>query len=107
MREQYRDHMFAPEAVGDVAVIDDIRDAMAIDSLNFMTQTVSWEGVSPSLRRTFVRCLHDPIQPPALQDQLIAYCSASRVIDLDSGHTPALDVPVELAAILDEIADDA
>ena len=107
LRERYRGHMFAPEAVDDVEVIDDIRDAMAIDSLNFMTQTVSWAGVSPSLRRTFVRCLHDPIQPPALQDQLIEHCSASQVIEIDSGHTPALDVPVELAAILDEIADGA
>ncbi len=107
LRERYRDHMFAPVGTAGVAVIDDIRDAMAIDSLNFMTQAVSWEGVAPSLPRTFVRCLHDPIQPPALQDRLIEHCSASRVIDLESGHTPAIDVPVDLAAILDGIADGA
>jgi len=28
------------------------------------------------------------------------------VVDLDSGHTPAVSVPVELARILDRVADE-
>jgi pimeloyl-ACP methyl ester carboxylesterase len=62
-RARYRNHMLAPEFTDEgIAVIDDPRVAMSIDSLNFLTQTVSWEGVPPSLGRTFVRCLRDPIQ---------------------------------------------
>jgi pimeloyl-ACP methyl ester carboxylesterase len=106
LRERYRDHMLAPDALDDaLAVIDDERVAMTIDSLNFLTQVVSWEGVPASLGRTFVRCLSDPIQSPSLQAELIENCGASRVIDIDTGHTPALDDPQQLAAILDHIAD--
>ena len=73
--------------------------------MNFMDQTMSWEGVPPELERTFVRCLRDPIQSRELQARLVENCGASSVIDIDSGHTPAVDAPVELAAILDRIAD--
>ena len=66
---------------------------------------MSWKGVPPTLERTFVRCLRDAIQPRAMQAQLAANCGASTVIDIDSGHTPAIGAPVELAAILDRIAD--
>ena len=54
--------------------------------------------------RTFVRCLRDRIQPRQLQDALIENCAATEVVDLESGHTPAVAVPGELAAILDRIA---
>jgi len=40
-----------------------------------------------------------------MQAQLAENCGASTVIDIDSGHTPAISAPVELAAILDRIAD--
>ncbi len=107
LRDRYRGHMLAPDQAGDtVPTVDDERVAMGIDSLNFMSQTVSWDGVSPDVGRTFVRCLRDRIQSPALQEKLIANCAASSVIDIDSGHTPALDAPIELAAILDRVAED-
>ena len=106
MREQYAGHMLGTDLTDDTApVIDDVKLAMGIESLNFMGQTMSWEGVAPLLRRTFVRCLRDPIQPRELQARLIENCGASAVVDLDAGHTPALDAPEALAAILDEIAD--
>ena len=79
---------------------------MPIDSLNYMSQPVSWRGVAAELGRTFVRCLRDRIQPRELQAKLIENCGATAVIDLDSGHTPALARPAELAAILDTISDD-
>ncbi len=66
---------------------------------------MSWAGVASELERTFVRCLHDPIQPRELQARLIENCAASSVIDIDAGHTPAVGAPVELAVILDRIAD--
>ncbi|HKA05469.1 MAG TPA: alpha/beta hydrolase [Acidimicrobiales bacterium] len=84
--------------------VDDERIVGAIESLNLMYQTVRWDGVAPSLPRTFVRCLRDPIQPRSLQAQLIAASGAAEVVDLDCDHTPALSAPDELAALLDAIA---
>lgn len=81
----------------------DEKTASAIDSLNLSSQTMSWAGVPDSLGRTFIRCLRDPIQPRVLQDRFIANCAAGEVIDIDSGHTPALEAPAELAAALDRI----
>jgi pimeloyl-ACP methyl ester carboxylesterase len=106
LRESYRDHMLEADGLhGTASTVDDVKAAMGIESLNFMTQTMSWAGVPPTLERTFVRCLRDGIQPRAKQAQLAENCGASTVIDIDSGHTPAISAPVELAAILDRIAD--
>jgi pimeloyl-ACP methyl ester carboxylesterase len=85
--------------------IDDERTVGSVESLNLMYQTVCWDGVSPALARSFVRCLRDPIQSRSLQAQLIEASGATEVIDLDCGHTPALSAPEELAAWLDAIAD--
>ena len=90
---------------GTAPTVDDVTAAMGIESMNYMTQTVSWKGVPPTLERTFVRCLRDGIQPREMQARLAANCGASSVVDIDSGHTPALTAPVELAAILDRIAE--
>ncbi len=106
LRESYRDHMLEADGLhGTASTVDDVKAAMGIESLNFMTQTVSWTGVPPTLERTFVRCLRDGIQPREMQARLAANCGATTVIDIDSGHTPAVGAPVELAAILDRIAD--
>jgi pimeloyl-ACP methyl ester carboxylesterase len=103
MREQFAGCMLEPDpAIADVRAID-ARTAAPLDSLNYMEQTVSWDGVPPGLPRTFVRCLRDRIQPRALQAALIENCAASDVIDLESGHTPAVAVPDALAALLDRV----
>ena len=81
------------------------RDASSIDSLNFSSQPMRWAGVAVGLPRTFVRCLRDPIQPRELQDRFIASCGAHEVVDIDSGHTPAIDTPARLASILDDIVE--
>ena len=104
MREEHGGAMIAPEPPGSAPTIDDERVAVPIESLNFMTQTVSWRGVPDTLGRTWVRCLRDRIQPREMQARLAANVHASEVIDIDAGHTPALSAPVELAAILDGIA---
>lgn len=83
----------------------DSRTGQAIDSLNFSSQRMSWRGVAPSLGRTFVRCLADPIQPRELQAQFILSCGADQVLDISSGHTPALDAPQEFARLLDGVVD--
>ncbi len=64
---------------------------------------MSWGAVPASLPRTFVRCMRDRIQPRVLQAALIENCGAGEVIDLESGHTPAVAVPGKLAEILDRI----
>ena len=95
MRDRYGGRTFQLDRLDHDAVsIDDVKLAMPIESYNFMLQTVSWEGVPASLGRSFVRCLRDQIQSPALQKQLIANCDATTVIDIDAGHTPALDNPI-------------
>lgn len=83
----------------------DARAGRDIDSLNYATQKMSWVGVPEAVGRTFVRCLADPIQPRALQDRFIENCGADEVLDISSGHTPALDVPGDLALLLDGIAE--
>jgi pimeloyl-ACP methyl ester carboxylesterase len=83
----------------------DLRTSSAIDSLNFASQPMTWSGVTSEVRRTFIRCLRDPIQSRALQDRLIAHCDATEVFDIDSGHTPAEDAPEALARLLDAIID--
>ncbi len=104
MRSEYAGHMLGTDLDHEAPAIDDVRVAMGIESLNFMGQTMSWDGVAPALGRTFVRCLRDPIQSRELQVRLVENCGASAVVDLDAGHTPAIDAPEALAAVLDEIA---
>jgi pimeloyl-ACP methyl ester carboxylesterase len=105
MRDEFADCMLDPLSRVDGMRAIDAKTAAGIDSLNYMTQIVSWAGVPESLPRTFVRCLRDRIQPRALQVALIENCGASAVIDLDCGHTPALAAPTELAGILARIAE--
>jgi pimeloyl-ACP methyl ester carboxylesterase len=79
------------------------RSASAIDSLNLSCRPMRWAGIPDALPRTFIRCLRDPIQSREVQSRLIISCGASEVVDIDSGHTPALDSPTLLASILDRI----
>lgn len=83
----------------------DLRTSSAIDSLNFASQPMRWAGITDMVGRTFIRCRNDPIQSRELQDRLISNCGATDVLDIDSGHTPAQDVPEALAGLLDGIVD--
>jgi pimeloyl-ACP methyl ester carboxylesterase len=104
MRAEYVGCMLEPDPTIDGVRAIDAKTAAPLDSLNYMEQVVSWDGVPASLPRTFVRCVRDRIQSRVLQDALIDNCGAADVIDLESGHTPAVAVPAELAAILDGVA---
>jgi pimeloyl-ACP methyl ester carboxylesterase len=104
-----RDHpatMLDPDPASNGLIAISAQAAMPIDSLNYMSQVVSWRGVRADTPRTFVRCLRDRIQPRALQAKLVENCGATSVIDLDCGHTPAVAAPADLARILDRVADD-
>jgi pimeloyl-ACP methyl ester carboxylesterase len=87
-----------------LCVTEDVRTVGSIESLTLMYQTVSWRGVPPSLPRSFVRCLADPIQPRDMQARLIENAGADEVFDIDADHTPAISRPDELAAIVNAIA---
>lgn len=84
----------------------DTKVASSIDSLNFSSQPMQWAGLGEPPPRAFIRCVRDRIQPRALQAQFIRSCRATRVVDIDTGHTPALEAPERLARILEEIIDD-
>jgi pimeloyl-ACP methyl ester carboxylesterase len=101
LQDQHPNHMLQPPAGSGYEPLD-VRTAASIDSLNLCAQRTSWAGV-PAVPRTFVRCLRDPIQPRDMQAALAANCAAGRIVDIDTGHTPALDDPAGLAAILDEV----
>jgi hypothetical protein len=88
----------------DLCVTEDVRTVGSIESLTLMFEPVSWRGVSPTVPRSFVRCLADPIQPRDMQDRLIESAGAHEVFDIDADHTPAVSRPDELAAIVGEVA---
>lgn len=96
--EHFR-HVLAGRSLEDM----EPKTAGAVDSLNFGSQPFTWAGIDGAIERTFIRCLRDPIQSPQLQAQLIANCGAATVLDIHSHHTPAIDAPVQLAALLDAI----
>lgn len=110
--ERYRRHTYvsptddAPveHVEGGLQVLRDPLVAQSIESLNLLFQPVSWASVPDGLRRTWVRCLRDPLQPRDVQQQLAIASGASEVLDIDAGHTPARDAPDVLAAMLDQIA---
>ena len=108
--QRYHNHTFV-QRDEDLAYIDGLeplRDAVqaqSVESMNMLFRPVSWTGVAPDMPRTFVRPLRDKHHTRDVQQRLIDACAATEVIDIDSGHTPSRSAPVELARILDEIAD--
>jgi pimeloyl-ACP methyl ester carboxylesterase len=108
MRARYQGCRFMPAgSEGTERVVDDPGVAMSIDSLNYITQPISWAGVAPDLPRAFIRCLRDTMQSRAIQARLADACGASETIDIDAGHNAALEAPAPLAAILDRLAERA
>jgi pimeloyl-ACP methyl ester carboxylesterase len=78
------------------------------DSMNFYFQPVSWAAAG-DVPVTYIKHLRDRPSPPALQDELIERLRTMgrdpEVVEIDSGHIPAVTHPQELARILDTIAD--
>jgi pimeloyl-ACP methyl ester carboxylesterase len=83
-------------------IVDPVRAVK--DSMNFYFQPVSWAAVR-DIPVTYVKNLRDRPVPVALQDEMIGRLpNPLEVIELDTGHIPAVTRPAEFAAILDRIA---
>lgn len=106
----------APEKVRQAYGGDDLDDDLVAyindpercvpDSMNFYYQPVYWSAIG-DVPVTYVRHLRDRPTPPALQDANIARLpKPPRVIEIDSGHIPAVTHPEEFAGILHAIADE-
>ncbi len=74
------------------------------DSMNFYFQAVHWSAIG-DVPVTYVKHLRDRPSPLALQDDNIARLpKPPRIVEIDSGHIPAVTHPEEFARILDEVA---
>jgi pimeloyl-ACP methyl ester carboxylesterase len=76
------------------------------DSQNIYFQPVSW-SLAAGVPVTYVRQLHDPVTPVELQDEMIGRLPSPElvtVVDLETGHIPAVTHPREMAAILEQAA---
>ncbi|MEX0663372.1 MAG: alpha/beta fold hydrolase [Acidimicrobiia bacterium] len=74
------------------------------DSMNVYYQPVHWSTIG-DVPVTYVKHLRDRPSPPALQDDNIARLPKKpRVVEIDSGHIPAVTHPEEFARILNEAA---
>jgi pimeloyl-ACP methyl ester carboxylesterase len=83
-------------------VVDPVRCVR--DSMNFYFQPVSWAAVS-DVPVTYVKHLRDRPVAPALQDEMIGRLpNPVDVIEVDTGHIPAVTHPELFAAILERIA---
>jgi pimeloyl-ACP methyl ester carboxylesterase len=74
------------------------------DSMNFYFQPVRWSAIA-DVPVTYVRHARDRPSPPELQDASIARLRDPQVVEIDSGHIPAVTHPERFAEILDTIAD--
>jgi pimeloyl-ACP methyl ester carboxylesterase len=79
------------------------------DSVNIYFQPVYWSAAA-TIPVTAIRQLRDPITPLDLQDEMIARLpdpDLVTVVDLDTGHIPAITDVDTMAAILDRVAQTA
>jgi pimeloyl-ACP methyl ester carboxylesterase len=76
------------------------------DSQNIYFQPVSWRAAA-QVPVTVIRQLRDPVTPLELQDEMIMRLpdpAVVTVVDLDTGHIPAVTHPEAMAAILEAAA---
>jgi pimeloyl-ACP methyl ester carboxylesterase len=79
-------------------------DRYVPDTYNFYFGTVHWSQAA-LVPHTYVLNLRDRAVPLDLQLEMIERLPrAPRVVPLDSGHMPAVTMPVAVAAVLDGIA---
>ena len=74
------------------------------DSMNFYFQPVSWAAVA-TVPVTYVKGLRDRPVAPELQDEMLGRLpNPVDVVELDTGHIPAVTHPELFAAILERVA---
>ena len=86
-----------------------VLDNFGSEALPIVAESVSREGLSAEIPKTWIRLLQDAILTPGIQDICVANLETSpggtvTVIELDSGHNAMVSHPRELAVILDGIA---
>ncbi|MEW6477554.1 MAG: alpha/beta fold hydrolase [Actinomycetota bacterium] len=78
-------------------------DQLSPESAAIGLERISWAGLSPAVRRTYVCLSRDRALPPRRQRRQIANLGVPcDVVSLDSGHDPFLSRPAELAALLNQ-----
>jgi pimeloyl-ACP methyl ester carboxylesterase len=83
-------------------IVDPVRCVQ--DSMNFYFQPVSWAPVG-DVPVTYVKHLRDRPVSPELQDEMMGRLpNEVDVIEIDTGHIPAVTHPELFAAILERIA---
>ena len=72
----------------------------------FSTPVAVDERVLGAIPRSYVLTTADRSLPPALQRRMVREHPCRRVVELDTGHAPYLSMPVELTAVLSELAEE-
>jgi pimeloyl-ACP methyl ester carboxylesterase len=72
------------------------------DSMNFYYQPVSWAPVA-QVPVTYLVQLQDRAVPPPLQREMAARLPQARVVEIDTGHAPAITDPELFAHTLREV----
>jgi pimeloyl-ACP methyl ester carboxylesterase len=74
------------------------------DSMNIYYQPVHWSAAA-DVPVTYLKQLHDRAVPVALQEEMAARIPHVQIVEIATGHAPAITEPELLAGILDGIAD--
>lgn len=78
------------------------------DSGRLFSEPVSWTGISPNIRLTYLRLMLDQALLPHVQDHMISnlrtHGDLVDVIDVDAGHCPMISNPEAIARALNAIA---
>jgi pimeloyl-ACP methyl ester carboxylesterase len=75
------------------------------EAFGVVAEPCDLSGLTEAVPRFWVRLGLDAIVVPAMQDAGIGNIGGAEVIDLDAGHMAMVGRPVELAGILDDIAE--
>lgn len=67
-------------------------------------EVVNLSKASQSLQRSYILCRDDRTIPPEHQAAMTASWPRADVHEIDSGHSPFLSAPAELAALIDRLA---
>jgi pimeloyl-ACP methyl ester carboxylesterase len=75
------------------------------EAFGVVAEPCDLSGLTEAVPRFWVRLGLDAIVVPAMQDAGVGNIGGAEVIDLDAGHMAMVGRPVELAGILDDIAE--
>jgi pimeloyl-ACP methyl ester carboxylesterase len=75
------------------------------EAFRIVAEPCDLSGLTDAVPRFWVRLGRDAIVTPAMQDEGIGNVGGAEVIHLDAGHMAMVGRPVELAGILDDIAE--